>query len=189
MRAAAALCTLMLLAAACTAETERVVARTSAPAATTAAARTSPAATTAPTPAPTAAPAASATATGTPRASATPAVSLPPMPPLPALPSGARSVASGTVSFTIDAGATRQFDPSALANGQGQTAPPCAQTVWTAAWRASEPLAAAWIRQTARTELGRGRWGSAELGCAALELRNDGSASVTGELQFAIGSR
>ena len=74
-------------------------------------------------------------------------------------------------------------------DGARRNAAPSAQLVWTVAWRATDPLAAAWYRQTSRTELGRGRWGTAELGGAGFELRNDGATNIVGELSYTIGSR
>lgn len=111
------------------------------------------------------------------------------MPAQPALPSGATVVASGTVTFALAAGQTRSFEPADLASSRAASPPPSAGLVWTIAWRATDPLVAAWYRQTSRTELGRGRWGTADLGGAGFELRNDGTTNVVGELSYAIASR
>ncbi len=111
------------------------------------------------------------------------------MPAQPALPGGATLVFAGMTRFTLGPGETRSFDPVVLANDAGKTPPPCAALAWTTAWRASEPLSAAFIRQSVRTELGRGRWGTSDLGCSALELRNDGSSTVDAELAYTIASR
>jgi hypothetical protein len=111
------------------------------------------------------------------------------MPSQPALPSGVATLSSGTVAFALSAGQTRTFEAAELMTARGATPPANAQLVWTVAWRATDPLAAAWYRQVSRTELGRGRWGTAELGGAGFELRNDGAANVVGELSFVIGSR
>lgn len=111
------------------------------------------------------------------------------MPGQPALPSGVTVLSSGSVAFALGAGQTRTFDAADLIAARGATAPPGAQLVWTVAWRATEPLSAAWYRQSSRTELGRGRWGTAELGGAGFELRNEGATNIVGELSFVIGSR
>jgi hypothetical protein len=111
------------------------------------------------------------------------------MPVQPALPSGVTVLSTGTVTFALAAGQTRMFEPADLATSRGATPPPSAVLVWTVAWRATDPLSAAWYRQASRTELGRGRWGTAELGGAGFELRNDGATNVIGELSYAIGSR
>jgi hypothetical protein len=111
------------------------------------------------------------------------------MPSQPALPSGVSVLSSGTVAFTLSAGQTLTFDPADLATTRGATPPPSAALVWTVAWRATDPLSAAWYRQTSHTELGRGRWGTAELGGAGFELRNEGATNVIGELAYTIGSR
>ena len=111
------------------------------------------------------------------------------MPSQPALPGGVTVLSSGTVAFALTAGQTRTFEPADLATARGATPPPNAVLVWTIAWRATDPLAAAWYRQTSRTELGRGRWGTAELGGAGFELRNEGTSNVVGELTYTIGSR
>jgi len=81
------------------------------------------------------------------------------------------------------------FEPANLAVASGVTSPSSAETAWTIAWRATDPLVASWYRQTTRTELGRGRWGTADLGGAGFELRNDGTANVVGELAYTIASR
>jgi len=98
-------------------------------------------------------------------------------------------VAGGSLVFALAAGATRTFEPADLAAARGATVPPSAALAWTVAWRATDPLVAAWYRQTSRTELGRGRWGTAELGGAGFELRNDGTTNVVGELVYTIASR
>jgi hypothetical protein len=105
------------------------------------------------------------------------------------LPAGATSISTGTLTFALAAGQTRMFEANNLMTAPGQTPPPSAALVWTVAWRATDPLAAAWYRQIALIELGRGRWGTAELGGAGFELRNEGATNVVGELSFAIGSR
>ena len=81
------------------------------------------------------------------------------------------------------------LEPANLASLRGASPPPSAALVWTLAWRATEPLVAAWYRQTSRTELGRGRWGTADLGGAGFELRNDSSTDVFGELAYTIALR
>ena len=86
------------------------------------------------------------------------------MPSQPALPGGVTVLTSGTLAFALSAGQTRTFEPADLATARGATPPPGAALVWTVAWRATDLLAAAWYRQASRTELGRGRWGTAELG-------------------------
>ena len=113
---------------------------------------------------------------------------LPPLPPLPSqpgLPSGATSVASGTQGFMIQAGAAIRIEAQNLT----VSAPPSAALVWTLAWSASDSLSAAWYRQVAIVDLGRGRWGTATLGGAGFELRNDGSTTVWVALRYLIGSR
>ena len=110
---------------------------------------------------------------------------MPSSPPL----SGSAIVASGTVTFSIAPGETKKFEPAELASTQGATAPPSARLVWTVVWRATAVLSAAWYSQDALTELGEGRWGTAELGPAGFELRNAGAVDVSGELAFVIGSR
>lgn len=107
------------------------------------------------------------------------------MPAQPALPGGVTAVGNGSLIFTLGAGESRRFEAANLITNS----PPSAALVWTIAWRATDPLSAAWYRQTDRIELGRGRWGTAELGGAGFELRNDGSAVVFGELSYLIGSR
>jgi hypothetical protein len=165
----------------------------------TAAATTAPPATASPRTTPLLTPTPPATATppgptSTPTATARPTLpagaSLPPMPSQPPLPTGATTVATGTVTFSIAAGETRRFEPADLAKDRGATLPSGTTLAWTVAWRAAEPLSAAWYTQTSRTVLGRGRWGTAEMGGASgFELRNDGAASVFGELSYTIGSR
>jgi len=109
---------------------------------------------------------------------------MPAQPPL-----SASTIASGTLAFSIAPGETRKFEPSAILASRGASPPPTSSLAWTIAWRAVEPLTAAWYRDTSRTELGRGRWGTADLGGAGFELRNDTGASVFGELSYLIGSR
>jgi len=111
------------------------------------------------------------------------------MPSQPALPTGVTALSSGSVAFVLSPGQTRTFEAADLMTARGATPPPSAQLVWTVAWRATDPLAAAWYRQTSRTELGRGRWGTAELGGAGFELRNEGATNIVGELSYTIGSR
>ena len=111
------------------------------------------------------------------------------MPSQPALPGGVTVISTGTIAFTLAAGQTRTFEGQDLATARGATPPPSAALVWTVAWRATDPLSAAWYRQTSHTELGRGRWGTAELGGAGFELRNEGTSNVVGELTYIIGSR
>jgi hypothetical protein len=111
------------------------------------------------------------------------------MPAQPSLPAGATIVGTGTVAFTLSAGQTRMFEPHDLATSSGATPPASASLRWTVAWRATDPLVAAWYRQTSRTELGRGRWGTADLGGAGFELRNDGATTIVGELTYTIASR
>jgi len=111
------------------------------------------------------------------------------MPGQPALPSGVTVLSSGTFAFALSAGQTRTFEAADLMTARGATPPANAQLVWTVSWRATDPLAAAWYRQTSRTELGRGRWGTAELGGAGFELRNAGPTNTLGEVSFLIGSR
>src|SRR5439155_1170643 len=79
--------------------------------------------------------------------------------------------------------ATRDFSPAPTLTAT--TASPA----WTIAWRATESLTASWYRQDSITQLGRGRWGTAELGGAGFQLRNDSGATVYGELAYLIGSR
>jgi hypothetical protein len=111
------------------------------------------------------------------------------MPSQPALPTGVTVISGGTVAFALSAGQSRTFEAADLMAARNATPPPNATLVWTVAWRATEPLSAAWYRQTSRTELGRGRWGTAELGGAGFELRNEGATNVIGELSYTIGSR
>ena len=115
--------------------------------------------------------------------------SLPPMPDQPALPSGTTVLARATITFAIAPGETRKFEPADLATASGATPPPSATLSWTIAWRATESLAAAWYRQTDVSDLGRGRWGTASLAGAGFQLRNDGSATVFGELSYTIATR
>jgi hypothetical protein len=111
------------------------------------------------------------------------------MPSQPALPSGVTVISGGTVAFALSAGQSRTFEAADLMAARNATPPPNTTLVWTVAWRATDPLNAAWYRQTSRTELGRGRWGTAELGGAGFELRNEGPTNVIGELSYTIGSR
>ena len=111
------------------------------------------------------------------------------MPSQPPLASDVRTLASGSVSFNIVPGETRNFEAATLASDRGATPPPTAALAWTVAWRAVDPLTAAWYRQSSRTELGRGRWGTADMGGVGFELRNDSGATIYGELNFLIGSR
>ncbi len=111
------------------------------------------------------------------------------MPSQPALPSGVTVISTGTVAFSISAGQMLTFEPADLATARGATPPPDAALVWTVAWRATDPLSAAWYRQNSRTDLGRGRWGTAESGGAGFELRNAGTTNAFGELSYTVGSR
>ena len=113
------------------------------------------------------------------------------MPAAPALPAGATWVASGTSLFPIGAGQTRRFAPADLARERGAVAPPCASLVLVVAWRATEPLTGAWYPEgsTSAIEVGRGRWGTFDLGCASFELRNTGNTTVVGEIAYTIASR
>ncbi len=136
-------------------------------------------------------PSPSPTATATTRPTETPGSTgaLPPMPAQPSLPSGAAVAASGSIVFSVGAGRSYLVEPSDLAGRQGRTAPPCGSLVWTAAWRASQPLVATLYDARSRSDLGRGRWGTVDSGCSGLELRNDGAASADAELVFSVGSR
>jgi hypothetical protein len=111
------------------------------------------------------------------------------MPSQPPLASDVRAVASGAISFNIAPGEARMFEAATLASDRGATPPPNAALSWTVAWRATESLTSAWYRQTSRTELGRGRWGTADMGAVGFELRNTSGATIYGELNFLIGSR
>jgi hypothetical protein len=111
------------------------------------------------------------------------------MPSQPPLAGDVRTVASGSVSFNIAPGETRNFEAQVLAADRGATPPPSAALSWTVAWRATDSLTAAWYRQGSRTEIGRGRWGTADMGGVGFELRNDTRATIYGELNFLIGSR
>ena len=110
---------------------------------------------------------------------------LPAMPDQPATPAGATMISSGTVSLSIPAGAFADFAANRLVLG----APPSAALVWTIAWRASDAVSASWYRQIARVELGRGRFGSVELGGAGFRLTNDSTVEVLVELRYVVGSR
>jgi len=140
-----------------------------------------PARTSSPTPAPTVA--------STPQTTLPPGASLPAMPAQPSLPAGSTQIASGTATFAIAPGETRKFEPADLAASRGASPAPTASLAWTIAWRATESLTASWYRQDSVTQLGRGRWGMAELGGAGFQLRNDSGATVYGELAYLIGSR
>ena len=113
------------------------------------------------------------------------------MPAQPALPGGAKVVVSTTSVFALVAGQTRRFEPADLARDAGATAPPCAALVLTVAWRATEALTGAWYPEgsTGAIEVGRGRWGTFDLGCASFELRNTGNTTVVGEIAYTIASR
>ncbi|HZP97255.1 MAG TPA: hypothetical protein VFC31_13130 [Candidatus Limnocylindria bacterium] len=88
------------------------------------------------------------------------------------------------MAFGVGPGDSRLFDPVALVQGTG----PCGSLAWVATWRATEPLTSAFVQQGTRTEIGRGRWGSASLGCSSLELRSDGAAAADVELVYTIAS-
>lgn len=107
------------------------------------------------------------------------------MPPLPSLPSGATVADRGVRAFTVAVGETRVLDASIAIPAPG----PCPSFVWTVAWRASGPLSATVVTQTDRIATGTGSWGTAEMGCAWIELRNVGTATVSGELAYVTGSR
>jgi len=158
---------------------------TNAPAASTGSVATTRPPTTTTTSAPTAAASGPSTA---PSASLPPGASLPPLPSQPPLPSGAARVSAGTITFAIEAGATRRFEPQDVVTAAGASPVPSAAIAWTIAWRATESLTAAWYRQTETTELGHGRFGTADLGGAGFLLRNDGSSRVYGELSFVVGT-
>jgi len=111
------------------------------------------------------------------------------MPAQPSLPSGSTQVASGTATFAIAPGETRNFEPADLIASRGASPTPTAALSWTIAWRATESLSSAWYRQGSVSQIGRGRWGTAELGGAGFQLRNDSGATVYGELAYLIGSR
>jgi len=148
---------------------------------TTAPSTPAPSTTAPPTPAPTVA--------STPQTTLPPGASLPAMPAQPSLPAGSTQIASGTATFAIAPGETRKFEPADLAASRGASPAPTASLAWTIAWRATESLTASWYRQDSVTQLGRGRWGTAELGGAGFQLRNDSGATVYGELAYLIGSR
>lgn len=114
---------------------------------------------------------------------------LPTMPAQPALPSGATRVAGGTIVFAIGPGETRQFEPATLLGDANASPVPTAALAWTVAWRATDALSSALYRQGGVSDIGRGRWGTAEIGGAGFQLRNDTSATVFGELSYLIGSR
>ena len=133
------------------------------------------------------------TSSPTPASASSPQVTLPPgasLPPMPSQPPlAATQIASGTLTFAIAPGETRKFEPADLATTRGASPAPTTSYVWTIAWRATESLTASWYRDTSVTQLGRGRWGTADLGGAGFQLRNDTSATVYGELAYLIGSR
>ena len=89
------------------------------------------------------------------------------------------------VTVSVAPGGSEAFE----AQGLIPNAPPSAALVWTITWRSTDPLTASWYRQGGTTELGRGRWGSAELGGAGFRLRNDGGTPVFAEIWYVIGSR
>ena len=111
------------------------------------------------------------------------------MPALPAISSGASVVVNASMLFTIAPGETRTFEAANLAQDRGATAPSCPGLVWVAAWRATDPLTGTVRTSTNRFDLGRGRWGTADMSCATLDLRNDTSATVGAELAYIIASR
>lgn len=94
-------------------------------------------------------------------------------------------IASGTVTVSVAAAGSQDLEAQELI----PDAPPSAAVVWTIAWRSTDPLTASWYRQGRTTDLGRGRWGSAELGAAGFRLRNDGTTTVFAEVHYVIGSR
>ncbi|HSW94974.1 MAG TPA: hypothetical protein VLI88_02320 [Patescibacteria group bacterium] len=114
-----------------------------------------------------------------------PNANLPELPAQPALPDGATRIASGMVTVAVAPGGSQDLEAQQLISN----APPSAAVVWTIAWRSTDPLTASWYRQGGTTDLGRGRWGSAELGGAGFRLRNDGAATVFAEVHYVIGSR
>jgi hypothetical protein len=148
--------------------------------------RTSAASSTA-TPARTATPPATVSPTITSSAAPTPPPNalLPPLPSQPALPLGATSLATGTRTVSIAPGAAQDFEAHSLVDN----APPSAALVWTITWRATDPLSASTYRQIATSALGRGKWGTAELGGAGFRLQNDGSVTVYAEISYVVGSR
>ena len=93
------------------------------------------------------------------------------------------------MTFAIGPGETRKFEPTELIARGGASPTPTASLAWTIAWRATESLSAAWYRQESLNQIGRGRYGTAELGGAGFQLRNDTGATVYGELAYLIGSR
>lgn len=141
-----------------------------------------------PSPAPT--PPASATQTRTPAPTLPPSVSLPPLPAQPPLRDGARVVASGSVLFSLAPGERRTFTAQDVA-GTVTPVPSCPSLAWTVAWRSTGALTAAWFSggHGVRVDVGRGRWGTFDLGCAPFELWNDGATAVQGEVAYTIGSR
>src|SRR5439155_10611169 len=111
------------------------------------------------------------------------------MPALPSVPGGASVVVNASVLFTIAPGETRTFEAANLAQDRGAMAPSCPGLVWVAAWRATDPLTGTVRTAASRFDLGRGRWGTADMSCASLDLRNDTSVTVGGELAYIIASR
>ena len=125
------------------------------------------------------------TAPASPTAPPTLPVSLPAMPALPALAVGVKVIESRSIVFTIPPGVTHIFDASIAL----QAPPPCPSFVWVAAWRATDPVVATVRSQASAFDIGRGRWGTADMSCSWVELRNDTSTTITGEFAYQIGSR
>src|SRR5439155_1054232 len=86
---------------------------------------------------------------------------------------GRERVEAGTGTFALAPGETRNFEPADLIASRGASPTPTAALSWTIAWRATESLSSAWYRQGSVSQIGRGRWGTAELGGAGFQLRND----------------
>ena len=135
---------------------------------------------------------ASSAATTAPQAAPMPGVATSPiplrspeLPPQPLLPAGATRIASGSLTVPVVGGASQEFEAHRLVAG----APPSASLVWSIAWRSTDTLTASWYRQIAAVELGRGQWGTAELGGAGFRLSNDGTTPVYVEFSYLIGSR
>lgn len=144
-----------------------------------------------PTPRPaTPTPPASATQTRTPGPTLPPSASLPPLPAQPPLPDGARVVGSGSLLFSLAPGERRTFTAQDVA-GTATPVPSCPSLAWTVAWRSTGALTAAWFSGAhgVRVDVGRGRWGTFDLGCAPFELWNDGIAAAQGEVAWTIASR
>jgi hypothetical protein len=112
-------------------------------------------------------------------------VTLPELPAQPAFPDGATKIASGMVTVSVAPGGSEEFEAQRLI----PNAPSSAAVVWTIAWRSTDPLTASVYRQDATMDLGRGRWGTAELGGAGFRLRNDGATATFAEVWYVIGSR